>query len=70
MFGSSWLTLGRKVGGCDNYLGTARPLKQGESRVASDIQSSSQWNSGGRRLVLKTLFLMNELGCGMRDLGL
>ena len=25
------------------------------TRVAGDIQSSSQWNSGGRRLVLKPL---------------
>ena len=25
------------------------------TRVAGDIQSSSQWNSGGRRLLLKTL---------------
>ena len=36
---------------------TARPVKLGWCRVASDIKSSSQLNSGGRRLVLKPLLL-------------
>ena len=34
------------------------------TRVAGDIQSSSRWNSGGRRLVLKPLMKPDKvLGC-------
>ena len=35
------------------------------TRVASDIQSSSRWNSGGRRLVLKPLDFLAFLSCGV-----
>ena len=44
-----------KVGGCGNLdcLSLGKLIVM--TRVASDIQPSSRWNSGGRRLVLKPL---------------
>ena len=43
-----------KEGGCDNAEIVCHELIV-MTRVTGDIQSSSRWNSGSRRLVLKPL---------------
>ena len=47
----SWLWKSRRLWQSRGH----KALEAGGSRLAADMQSSSQWNSGGRRLVLQQL---------------